>query len=97
MGYYQNRYSNWLDYAESEGVKRACDFCGRSFTPASPNQKRHRRNPETHNMDEDLEAAACEDEHWKASLSRDAWIRQVTGYTVQEFISIYGMDTYQAL
>jgi hypothetical protein len=97
LGYYQNRYANWFDYAESEGVRRTCDFCGGEFTPASPNQKRHRRNPETHNMAEDLTAAACEDERWKASLSRDAWIRRILGYSPEEFIELHGMKDYLSL
>lgn len=97
MGYFQNTHANWLDYAERAGIKRTCGHCGGEFTPSSPNQKRHRRNFESQGESEYLTAAACEDDHWKASLSRNAWIRKVTGYTVQEFIEIYGMETYRDL
>lgn len=97
MGYFQNRYDNWLDYAESEGVRRTCDFCGREFTPAGPTQKRHRRNPDLDSESEYMEAAICEDEQWKASLSPRGFVTRVLGMPVAEFIAAHGRAAFESL
>jgi hypothetical protein len=86
LGYYQNKHENWQD-SESAQVERECWWCHQPFYPDSPNQRRHSYQQDP----------ACYEDHRKASMSRDGWISSVTGYTVNQFIEIYGRASYDAL
>lgn len=86
MGYFQNAHENWQDSPAGQ-VERECSWCGDLFIPLSPNQRRHSR----------LQEPACYDDHWKESMTRDGWIRRITGYSVREFIEIHGRESYLAL
>src|SRR5687768_3713624 len=86
MGYFQNAHENWQDSPSSQ-QERECSWCGDSFVPLSPNQRRHSRPQDP----------ACYDDHRNASMSRNGWIRRVAGCTVKEFIAIHGQESYDAL
>lgn len=85
------QYENFHEYAVFNSLVRTCDFCGQDFVPNAPNQKRHSTNQgENSTGSEDDEAIICAAEQWKASLSKNSFIRLVLGMTVQEFIEQYG-------
>ena len=98
-GYFQHKYANWLEACDfgSGTRRRTCDFCLKEFDATSPNQKRHRRSYDLQGEGEYLEAAACEDEQWKASLGRRAFVTRVLGMTVAEFIELHGQEDYDTL
>jgi hypothetical protein len=100
MGLFQHQYADWKEAVDWGSCPRkfvTCDFCGKEFEANSPNQKRHRRNYELQGEGDYLDAAACEDEQWKASLSRRSFVTRVLGMTVKEFIEIHGRSEYESL
>lgn len=95
MGLFQHKYESWkesVEFGDSRAKVVLCEFCGESFSPDSPNQKRHSRAE-----DDDLNSIICADERWKAKLSTRGYVERVCGMTISEFIETYGREVFESL
>lgn len=82
---YRERYESQSPFWQKINQK-TCAYCGKPFIPNSPTQKYCSRedNP------------ACDDERYLTSMSHKAYIRH-TGLTKEEFIKLYGKETYDRI